>query len=247
MGAGSQPVRRPPVGRRFRSGLLTAVLLLPAALWYLVLLVAPLVIIVIFSFGTRARNGGYAPGFVLDNYVRAIQKPEPFITSLQMAFHRDSRLPARRTAAGLLPRDAGWSLEGPSDPPPGHPVLDELPDPDLCVAADPRARYRAGRHPPVDHRRRPHPDPGDADRGHDRPRLRLPAADGLPALRHARTDGPHPRRGIQGPGRGSLGDVPPGDAADRPARAGHRQHPRVHPDDGRVRHPADPRATAGPT
>src|SRR4030095_5789943 len=53
--------------------------------WYFVLLVAPLVIIVVFSFGTRARNGGYAPDFVFDNYLRAIQKPEPFITSLQLA------------------------------------------------------------------------------------------------------------------------------------------------------------------
>jgi spermidine/putrescine transport system permease protein len=74
-----------PIGERLRSGLLTAVLLLPAGMWYLVLLVAPLVIIIVFSFGTRARNGGYAPGFVFDNYARALGKPEPFITSLQMA------------------------------------------------------------------------------------------------------------------------------------------------------------------
>jgi spermidine/putrescine transport system permease protein len=78
--------RSKPTGERLRSGLLTALLLLPAGIWYLVLLVAPLLIIVVFSFGTRARNGGYAPGFVLDNYVRAIQKPDPFITSLEMAF-----------------------------------------------------------------------------------------------------------------------------------------------------------------
>jgi spermidine/putrescine transport system permease protein len=66
--------------------LLTTVLIFPAALWYLVLLVMPLLIVVIFSFGVRAKNGGYAPAFVLDNYVRAIEKSEPFITSLQMAF-----------------------------------------------------------------------------------------------------------------------------------------------------------------
>jgi spermidine/putrescine transport system permease protein len=75
-----------PTGERLRSGLLTTLLLLPAGIWYLVLLVAPLAIIVVFSFGTRAKNGGYSPGFVLDNYVRAIQKPDPFITSLEMAF-----------------------------------------------------------------------------------------------------------------------------------------------------------------
>ena len=77
--------RKEPVGRRLRSGLLTTVLLLPAALWYFFLLVLPLTIIVIFSFGTRAKNGGYQPGFVFDNYIRAIEKSDPFITSLQMA------------------------------------------------------------------------------------------------------------------------------------------------------------------
>ena len=74
-----------PRGARLRGTLLTAGLVLPAALWYVVLLVAPLAIVVIFSFGTRARNGGYDPAFVLDNYARAIDKSDPFITSLVMA------------------------------------------------------------------------------------------------------------------------------------------------------------------
>ncbi len=70
---------------RLRGSLLTTVLIFPAALWYLALLVAPLAIVVIFSFGVRARNGGYEPAFVLDNYARAIDRPDPFITSLLMA------------------------------------------------------------------------------------------------------------------------------------------------------------------
>ena len=52
------------------------------------LLVAPLVIVLVFSFGTRARNGGYQPGSTLDNYIRLLTQPErlePFITSLSMA------------------------------------------------------------------------------------------------------------------------------------------------------------------
>jgi spermidine/putrescine transport system permease protein len=72
-------------GGRLRSRLLTTILLLPAGFWYIFLLVLPLVIIFIYSFGTRAKNGGYEPGFVLDNYVRAIEKSEPFVTSLQMS------------------------------------------------------------------------------------------------------------------------------------------------------------------
>jgi spermidine/putrescine transport system permease protein len=59
--------------------------LTPAGLWYAVLLVAPLLIVVVFSFGQRARNGGYAPAFVLDNYTRALSRPQPFIDSLLMA------------------------------------------------------------------------------------------------------------------------------------------------------------------
>lgn len=54
-------------------------------MWYLALLVAPLAIVVVFSFGTRAKNGGYSPAFVLDNYARALSKPEPFLDSLWMA------------------------------------------------------------------------------------------------------------------------------------------------------------------
>jgi spermidine/putrescine transport system permease protein len=74
-----------PPRRRRGPGLLTTILVLPAALWYALLLVAPLVIVFIFSFGVRAKNGGYAPAFVLDNYARAVQKSEPFVLSLEMA------------------------------------------------------------------------------------------------------------------------------------------------------------------
>jgi spermidine/putrescine transport system permease protein len=77
--------RTKPTERRLQSRLLTTLLVLPAAVWYVVLLVLPLVIVVIFSFGVRAKNGGYSPAFVLDNYARAISKPEPFLDSLWMA------------------------------------------------------------------------------------------------------------------------------------------------------------------
>jgi spermidine/putrescine transport system permease protein len=76
-----------PEGRG-RSALLTTALVFPAGLWYVLLLVAPLVIVVVFSFGSRARNGGWEPGFALDNYVRLLtqsERLEPFITSLWMA------------------------------------------------------------------------------------------------------------------------------------------------------------------
>ena len=54
--------------RRYRSGLLTGLLILPAGLWYLILLVAPIAIVILFSFGRRGATGGYGGGFTLDNY-----------------------------------------------------------------------------------------------------------------------------------------------------------------------------------
>lgn len=75
-------------GSRSRGAALTAALVFPAGLWYLVLLVAPLLLVTVFSFGVRAPNGGYAPAFTLDNYIKLIGQPErlaPFLTSLYMA------------------------------------------------------------------------------------------------------------------------------------------------------------------
>ena len=69
----------------FRSGLLTTALLLPASLWYLVLLVAPLIIVVVMSFGTPSRIGGFEPVFSLDNYSQAFERSTPFVTSLVLA------------------------------------------------------------------------------------------------------------------------------------------------------------------
>jgi spermidine/putrescine transport system permease protein len=71
---------------RARTGrILTALLVLPAAAWYLVLLVIPLAIIVVFSFGNRATTGGYGGGFTLDNYAAVVQSAGPFVTSLTLS------------------------------------------------------------------------------------------------------------------------------------------------------------------
>jgi spermidine/putrescine transport system permease protein len=84
--ATSEP--KQPGGRRGLSALLTTVLVFPAGLWYFVLLVAPLAIVLVFSFGVRAKNGGYEPAFTFDNYFRMLSSPDriaPFFTSLWMA------------------------------------------------------------------------------------------------------------------------------------------------------------------
>ncbi|HEY7737149.1 MAG TPA: ABC transporter permease [Candidatus Limnocylindrales bacterium] len=74
-----------PQGGRWAGRLLTAVLVLPAGLWYLVLLVAPLALILVFSVGERGATGGYGGGFTLENYASAFRNPTPFVTSLQLS------------------------------------------------------------------------------------------------------------------------------------------------------------------
>jgi spermidine/putrescine transport system permease protein len=77
--AGQKPARTGP------SRLATGLLLLPATIWYALLLVAPLLIVVVFSVGEQAPNGGYAPGLTLDNYGQVLERPDPFVASLRLA------------------------------------------------------------------------------------------------------------------------------------------------------------------
>jgi spermidine/putrescine transport system permease protein len=74
-----------PEGGRARSALLTGALLLPASLWYLFLLVLPMAFVVVFSFGQKAKNGGYTPAFSLDNYGQVMKGADPFLESLKLA------------------------------------------------------------------------------------------------------------------------------------------------------------------
>jgi spermidine/putrescine transport system permease protein len=74
-----------PAGGRAKSALLTGALLLPASLWYLFLLVMPMAFVVVFSFGQKAKNGGYTPGLSLDNYGQVMKGADPFLESLKLA------------------------------------------------------------------------------------------------------------------------------------------------------------------
>jgi spermidine/putrescine transport system permease protein len=79
------PARPARPRRSFRSAALTSALVLPASLWYLILLVLPLAIVVVMSFGTKSPIGGYTPGLTLDNYRSAFERLTPFTTSLVLA------------------------------------------------------------------------------------------------------------------------------------------------------------------
>ncbi len=70
---------------RWRSRIATALLLLPAAAWYALLLLVPLVILLVFSFGGRAPEGGYRPDFTFTNYLELPTRSTAFLNALWMA------------------------------------------------------------------------------------------------------------------------------------------------------------------
>ncbi len=60
----------------------TLALLLPAGLWYLAFLVAPLAVLFVFSFGVRSPNGGYQPAFTLEQYQQVGTRLTPFLNTI---------------------------------------------------------------------------------------------------------------------------------------------------------------------
>lgn len=61
-------------------------LLLPSGLWYLVFLIAPLVVLAIISFGERSPNGGYEPAVTLEQYASLATRFTPFTNTIGLAF-----------------------------------------------------------------------------------------------------------------------------------------------------------------
>jgi len=55
-------------GAGSRGTWLTVALLTPTAAWFLIMLVMPLIVVVIFSFGERSPMGGYGGGFTFEQY-----------------------------------------------------------------------------------------------------------------------------------------------------------------------------------
>ncbi len=64
---------------------LTAALLAPTTAWFLILLVMPLVVVVIFSFGARAPMGGYAAAFTFDQYANLPARLTAFKNTMTFA------------------------------------------------------------------------------------------------------------------------------------------------------------------
>ena len=67
------------------SGWLTAALLTPTAMWFLFMLILPLIVILIFSFGERAAVGGYAGGFTFEQYANLPARLKAFQNTMTFA------------------------------------------------------------------------------------------------------------------------------------------------------------------
>ncbi len=63
----------------------TALFLAPAGAWFLAMLVLPLLVVIVYSFGERGPAGGYAPAFTLDNYLNLGSRWTAFRNTLTMA------------------------------------------------------------------------------------------------------------------------------------------------------------------
>lgn len=63
----------------------TALLLLPATLWFLLLLIMPLVVILVFSLGERAPAGGYQAALTLEQYANLPARLKAFTNTLTLS------------------------------------------------------------------------------------------------------------------------------------------------------------------
>ena len=71
--------------KRKSENWLTAALLAPTFLWFLFMLIFPLVVILIFSFGERAAVGGYAGGFTFEHYANLSSRLKAFQNTMTIA------------------------------------------------------------------------------------------------------------------------------------------------------------------
>ena len=80
----TQGARKQITGRR-RNRAATVLFLLPTSAWYFLLLVVPLGILLVFSLGERAPEGGYVPGLTLEHYLHLPTRSAAFTNTLWLA------------------------------------------------------------------------------------------------------------------------------------------------------------------
>ncbi|MFZ1467872.1 MAG: ABC transporter permease [Paracoccaceae bacterium] len=67
------------------TSLRTSLFLAPATAWFVCMLVLPLLVVVVFSFGERGAAGGWVPAFTLDNFTNLGSRWAAFRNTLVMA------------------------------------------------------------------------------------------------------------------------------------------------------------------
>src|SRR6202521_5976011 len=72
--------KAPEAGR-----LTTALLLAPAGFWFLLLLLLPMAVVIVYSFGVRAPTGGYQAAFTFKNYLDLPARLTAFKNTLTLA------------------------------------------------------------------------------------------------------------------------------------------------------------------
>ncbi len=215
--------------------------MLPATAWYLILLVLPLAFVVVFSFGTRSPIGGYGGGFTLQNYAAVLNGPGPFITSLTLAV-----LGTLLCLAIGLPL-AYFIATRAGDRKSLFIVLLVIPFWTSFLIRT----YAWLAHPRPGRDRRVHRRPRSATRAFRilgtecgvliglvygyLPLMVFPLYVTLERMDRTLVEA------SKDLGAGRFATFRQITLPIALARPHHRQHPRVHPDDGRVRHPADPR------
>ena len=65
--------------------LINRLLLAPAGLWFLAMLVLPLAVVLVFSFGERGQAGGYVPAFTFAQYLNLPARWKAFENTLTLA------------------------------------------------------------------------------------------------------------------------------------------------------------------
>ena len=64
---------------------LTAALLAPTSIWFLLMLILPLIVILVFSFGERSAFGGYGGGFTFEHYLNLPARFKAFQNTMTFA------------------------------------------------------------------------------------------------------------------------------------------------------------------
>jgi spermidine/putrescine transport system permease protein len=64
---------------------LTVVLLAPSTMWFFCMLILPLIVVFIFSFGERAATGGYAAAFTFEQYANLPTRFKAFLNTMTFA------------------------------------------------------------------------------------------------------------------------------------------------------------------